>query len=245
MSIIYSIIGGIISSTLVNYFSDVLPGSRKISAPLCRGCQQQFHLIPYLLIKPCSNCGRKRGIRALVVVFLMVGSSFFLNQHPFFGLGYWASLPILVFFGTIVVIDIEHHLVLLETSLSGMLMLMVYGWYIRGIIPTILGGLAGFLILFTLFILGVGFARLVGRIRRRKVGEVAFGFGDVFAGTFLGLLAGWPGIAGVVILGMLTFAAFSVVYLLMLIATRRYRAFGNPLPFVPFLVLGTVVMHYL
>jgi hypothetical protein len=88
--------------------------------------------------------------------------------------------------GVIVVIDLEHRLVLFQTSLVGLGLCLVYGWVLRGISTALLGGLAGFGIMLAFFILGIVFTRLVGLMRGKKVGEVAFGFGDVFAGTFLG-----------------------------------------------------------
>ena len=92
------------------------------------------------------------------------------------------------------------------------------------------------------FILGIVFSKIVGMLRGIKVGEVAFGFGDVFAGTFLGLLVGWPLIAGAIVVGLLIFSVFSIVYLGVLIITKRYKAFNNPLPLTPFLILGALVM---
>lgn len=92
------------------------------------------------------------------------------------------------------------------------------------------------------FILGAVFALLVGLVRGKKVGEVAFGFGDVFAERFLGLLTGWPLIAGAIVVGLLVFSVFSIIYLGVLLVTKRYRAFNNPLPLTPFLILGAVMM---
>ena len=95
------------------------------------------------------------------------------------------------------------------------------------------------------FLLGLGFTRLVGKLRGRTISATAFGFGDVTAGTVLGLLTGRPGILGAIIIALLSFGALSLVYLLVLIVTRRYRSFASALPFAPFLVLGVVVMFYL
>jgi hypothetical protein len=132
--------------------------------------------------------------------------------------------------------------VLIETSLFGLVICFVYGWVLHGFIAALLGGLGGLGIMLGFFFLGAVFSRTVGALRGRKVGEVAFGFGDVFAGTFLGLLTGWPLIIGAITLGLLGFAAFSIVYLGVLLAAKRYRAFGNALPLAPFLILGAIVM---
>ena len=158
------------------------------------------------------------------------------------GVPWPAWLPLLAFLGVIFVIDMEHRLVLFQTSLVGLGVGFAYGWVLHGFSAALLGGLGGLGIMLSFFILGAVFSRIVGALRGKKVGEVAFGFGDVFAGTFLGLLTGWPLIMGAVTLGLLGFAAFSLVYLGVLLVTKRYRAFGNPLPLTPFLILGAVVM---
>jgi len=96
-----------------------------------------------------------------------------------------------------------------------------------------------------LFFLGIGFSKIVGKLRGRNISQVAFGFGDVFAGAFLGLLTAWPLIAGAIVVGMLVFAAYSLVYIAVLLVTKRYSAFASALPLAPFLILGAVVMLYL
>ncbi len=243
--IIVSMFAGILCGQLINYLADVLPGARQITEPACGTCLQPYGLMDYLLIRPCPGCGQHRGRRTGVVLIITTVLSLLLYHFPFSVYSYWASLPILVFFGVIMVIDIEHRLVLFETSLFGLGMFLLYGWLGRGLRSTAAGGLAGFLIMIVLYLLGVGFTKLVGWIKHKKLSEVAFGFGDVFAGTFLGLLAGWPAIAGATIIAMLAFGGFSFVYLLFLLLTKRYQAFGNALPFVPFLVLGTIMIFYL
>jgi hypothetical protein len=95
------------------------------------------------------------------------------------------------------------------------------------------------------YVLGIIFSFIIGRLKGRSLSEVAFGFGDVLAGTFLGLLAGWPGILGGIILALLIFAAFTILLLAGLILTKRYRAFTSAQPFVPFLIAGTIAMFYI
>ena len=65
------------------------------------------------------------------------------------------------------------------------------------------------------------------------------------AATVFGLLVGWPAIAGVIIIAIVSFALVSVITLILLIATKKYSAFSNALPFVPFLILGVIVVYYL
>ena len=95
------------------------------------------------------------------------------------------------------------------------------------------------------YFLGIAFSKIVEKLRHREISEVAFGFGDVTTSAILGLLTGWPVIIGAITLGFITFAAYSIILLLVLILTKRYHAFTNALPFTPFLILGTIIIYYL
>jgi hypothetical protein len=180
-----------------------------------------------------------------VVLILSIIASLLLVYFPLAGLGFWGSLPVMLFLGVIAVIDIEHRLVLVETFLFGVVFCLIFGVIMRGVSPTLFGGLGGLLIMLMFFMLGILFSKIVGALRGRKIGKVAFGFGDVFAGTFLGLLTGWPLIAGAIMIGLLAFAVYSLVYIGYLLITKRYSAFATALPLAPFLILGTIVVFYL
>ncbi|MCJ7695981.1 MAG: prepilin peptidase [Anaerolineaceae bacterium] len=244
MQLIINAFVGVIVGIIINYFSDVLPVSRRISRPLCKGCNQPYSLKDYLVKLKCSNCGKKPSLRSIIVLLSSVAICILLNFFPFSILGFWATLPILAFLGTIMVIDIEHKLVLFETSIFGFVLLLIYGLILRNWLGTIIGALIGFLIMLLFYYLGKGFTKLLGKLRHQEVSEVAFGFGDVFAGTFLGLLAG-PSIIGAIFLAMLAFGAFSLVLILALLLSKRYRSFSNAQPFAPFLILGVIATFYL
>jgi len=70
---------------------------------------------------------------------------------------------------------------------------------------------------------------------------VAFGFGDVTLAGVIGLAVGFPGIVVALTLGVLAGGVFSLGYLLFMIARGRYVAF-TPIPYIPFLVLGALVV---
>jgi prepilin signal peptidase PulO-like enzyme (type II secretory pathway) len=243
--VILSLPIGVIVGTLINYLADVLPATRRLTRPACPECDQAYSLKEYLFAWRCAHCGARRSVRRAIVLVGAVTACVSLVFFPLTGLGFWASLPLLIFLGVIAVIDIEHRLVLVETFLFGLALCFIYGVVLHGFVTTLTGGLGGLLIMLTFFLLGMVFSRVVGALRGRKVGKVAFGFGDVFAGTFLGLLMGWPLIAGAVVIGMLVFAVYSLVYIAVLLATKRYSAFATALPLAPFLILGTVVVLFL
>lgn len=245
LSLVFAVLAGAAASFLINYLSDVLPQTRRLSKPQCPECETPYTPKDYFLLRNCQNCGQKRSLRTYIVLVGSILASVLLQFFPFANLSFWASLPLLIFLGTVVVIDVEHRLVLVETSLFGIVLCLVYGLILRNPTNTLLGGLNGFLIMLFFYVLGILFSCIVGKLQKKSIKEVAFGFGDVAAGTFLGLLTGWPGILGAIILALLIFAGFTILLLLGLFLTKRYRAFTNAQPFVPFLILGTIIMFYL
>lgn len=245
LSLLLSAVSGVLAGMLINYLADVLPESRRFSKPRCPECEVPFSFKDYLLLRKCPQCENKLSGRNYFVLVGAVLASVLLQFFPFAGLSFWATLPLMIFLGTILVIDMEHRLVLIETSLFGIIICLIYGLILRTPMQTLLGGLNGFLFMLVFYVLGIIFTVLVGKLRGKKVSEVAFGFGDVLAGTFLGLLTGWPGILGAIILALLIFSIFSILLLLGLFITKRYKSFTSAQPLVPFLVLGAVIMLYL
>ena len=245
LSWVVRVLVGLAAGVMINYLADVLPKSRRFARPVCQACDQSLSIKDYLLLRNCPECRNWRRVRSIIVLLAAATVSILLSIFPFAGLNYWASLPILVFLGAIVVIDIEHRLVLYETSLVGVALFLIYGIVLRGIVATLSGGLGGFAIMMVFFLTGFLFVRILGRIRNKEIKEVAFGFGDVAAGTFLGLFTGWPVILGAVIIAFVVFGIYSLFVLLALLVTKKYRAFSNALPFAPFLVLGVIVIFYL
>ena len=242
--ILVMIIGGIIG-ILINYFSDVLPVSRRFSRPLCSVCNQPFSIKDYLISRRCSLCGNRTSTRSIIVLMSAIVICILIKYFPFSILGFWATLPILIFLGVIMVIDIEHRVVLVQTSIFGFVLLFIYGIKLNDLSSTIFGALAGFLIMLSFYYLGLAFTKIIGKLRNQKIDEVAFGFGDVCLGTILGLLTGWPSIVGAFFISIFTFVAFSLVLFIALILTKRYHAFSNTQPFTTFLILGAIAVFYL
>ena len=241
--IIKIFVGGIIG-ILINYLSDVLPISRKFSQPICKECNAPYTLKQYLSFSKCQQCGRRISTRTVLVPILSMGTCVLLHYFPFSTLSFWATLPILVFFAVMAIIDIEHHLIMIQMSLLGAILFFIYGLIIRGIRATLMGALVGFVITIFFYLLGIVFSRIVGKIRHKEISEVAFGLGDVLAGTFLGFLVG-PEILGAIFIALASFGVFSLFYILVLLLTRKYHAFTSALPFAPFLILGAIMIIYL
>lgn len=245
MSLILAVIFGVIAGFVINYFSDVLPVFRSISRPLCGACNQPYSIKDYLISFKCSNCGHRASPRTFIVLMGAVICCVLLLSFPFSNFGFWATLPILVFLGVIMVIDIEHRVVLFPTSIFGAILFLVYGIILRGALMTMAGGLAGFFIMLSFYFLGIVFSKIVGKLRHREIEEVAFGFGDVLVGTFLGLLAGWPAVVSAILIAFIVFTVFSFLLLALLILTKKYHAFSHAQPFAVFLIIGAIVIFYL
>lgn len=244
MPFIINVVVGALIGLLINYLADVLPITRKFSRPICLNCGKPFTFREYLFSFKCSKCGNKTSIRVIVVLLLSIACSVMIEFFPFANLGFWATLPLLLFLGVILVIDIEYRVVLKETSYIGLVLMFGYGIYLHGFLPTLFGGLAGLLIMLGFYFLGILFNKLMGRIRGQQIEEVALGFGDVYVTTFLGFLTGWPAIIAVLILAILASGVFSLFYILVKSILRKYQSF-SAIPYTPFLILAAVAIFFL
>ena len=150
---------------------------------------------------------------------------------------------LLAYFGLVLVIDLEHRLILHPVSLAGAMIALGAGLWRHNVFTTITGGLAGFTIMFGLYLLGGVFARLFIKRTLTPFDEVALGFGDVTLSAVIGLTLGWPGVVAALLLGVLAAGLFSSAFLLIMLARRRYVAF-TPIPYGPFLVLGALLVYF-
>jgi hypothetical protein len=244
MKILIYIGVGVLISLLLNYLADVLPKDRKFSRPVCHQCEHPFTAIEYLFSFRCPNCHTRPSARYWVVLVLSMLFSAALALFPLGLLNYWVSLPLVTFMALIVIIDIEHRAVLIETDIVGLILGLVYGLLFHKPLNMFFGGLFGIGIMLGLYYLGILFNRVLGKIRKQEIEEVALGLGDVFVCGYLGLVAGWPQAVGMVIIAILLGGFFSLGYLLFKLATKKYSAF-SAIPYAPFLILATLIMFYL
>ena len=229
---------------LVNYLSDVLPCKRRLTKPFCIHCQAPIPWSNYLLWpRRCPGCAKRRGWRAWCVEIFYVFSAVLLWSSPTEKLGYWGGLFLLAYFGLVVVVDMEFKLILHPVSIFGAVVGLGIGIYLHGWQSTLIGGVVGYGSMYALYVLGAGLLWLVNRMRGQKVDDVALGFGDVNLSGILGLILGWPGIGLGLILAIFIAGAVSLVYLLVMLALRKYRLFAA-IPYGPFLIAGAMVLIY-
>lgn len=234
---------------IINYLSDVLPLTRRFSEPTCLQCGAGFSLTDYLLFKRCTN-GHARPVRVWLVQIALIALSLHTFNQPPAKIGYWAGAVLLVYLGIVFVIDMEHRLILHPTSIAGSLLALALGTVSHGLVPTLLGGLGGFVILLIFYLFGVLFAKLRAR-RMRAQGmdvddEEALGQGDVILATVLGFLVGWPLIWFLIVISTLLGGIVSFLLVVGLLITRRYNsnALMMFIPYGPYFIIGAALIVY-
>lgn len=238
------IIIGWLSGAFVNYISDVLPYYRRLAHPVCHNCEKPQPYLNYLFWpRVCPYCQQRRSVRSWIVELLAVIIAIWLYMQSSLILGFWLSLVITIYFGVVVVIDLEHHLIMHPISLVGSFLGFGIGIQLHGITETILGGLAGFGSMLILYFLGALFSRYIVRRRREGFTDEALGFGDVILGGVLGLLLGWPVIIVGLFFAIILAGAGSLLYLMFTIVGKNYKAFTF-IPYGPFMVAGAAALIF-
>lgn len=249
---------GWIAGFFVNYASDVLPITRRFSQPACLNCQTAFSWADYLTLRTCHHCGTRRSLRTWIVQIGAVASFLYFWLFPPIGLGLPSGLIVLTYFGLIIVIDLEHKLILHPTSKAGAVLGLITGTVVfskvgtvpSAILTSILGGVAGFGIMFILY----QFGAFVARIRAKRMqaagqgddGEEALGGGDVYLAGVLGLMLGWPNIILGLTYGVLIGGFVSLLAIIQLFVKKRYaeNTMMTFIPYGPSLILGAFYVLY-
>jgi len=246
---IIPLLAGWAAGWIVNYLSDVLPLTRRLSKPICMYCGSRFSFRQYIFFMRCEN-DHPRSIRLWIVQIAMTLMSVYAYSQPPAKIGYWAGVVLLIYLGVVFVIDMEHRLILHPTSIAGSLLALTLGTVSHGLVPTLLGGLGGFLILLVFYLFGVLFAKLRAR-RMRAQGleaddEDALGQGDVILATVLGFLVGWPLIWFLIIISTLLGGIVSLLLVVGLLVTRRYNANALMMfiPYGPYFLIGAALIVY-
>jgi len=248
--LIFPILLGWFAGIVINYLADVLPMTRRFSQPACPQCGAPFTWKDYLFFQACIN-GHKRTARFWVVQIVIMAISVYTWFQPPSKIGYGLGLLLITYFGVVFVIDVEHRLILHPTSIFGSLLGLVVGFTSNGLVPTLLGGLGGFLIMLGLYYFGVLFSLLrAKRLRARGQAaddEEALGAGDVILAAILGFILGWPLIWFSLLFGILLGGLFGLLLIAFLFVVRKYKEniFMVFMPYGPFLILGAFFIIFL
>ncbi len=243
-------LAGWLGGWIVNYLADTLPVTRRLSRPACPQCGREYSLADYLGFRNCANCGRRRGLRPWIVQGIMVALSLYTWLKPH-RMGYALGMILLAYFAVVIVIDLEHRLILHPTSIVGALLALGIGVWTQGVLPTLLGGLAGLVIMLALYYLGVLFSKF--RARRLKAAgqptdsEEALGAGDVILAGILGLVLGWPIIWFGLLLGILLGGLVGVVLIAAMLVRGRYgkQALMIFMPYGPYFIISAFFILFL
>lgn len=245
---------GLLVGALINLCADQLPRWRRLRrAPFCPYCDQArppwswISIIAYLSFRPqCPHCTAPISWRHPIVELGTAGLFGFLWYR--FGQGEVSSLliPYTIYSAILVlvlVIDLEHKLILNVVIVPAWLLALV-GSLVH---PTahfyqlaILGGVLGFGLLYLVYLLGKLFVVGMSRMRGKPVNAVAFGFGDVRLGGFIGLVLGFPDVLDAIFLAILLGGLGGLLYwFVQALILRRYSMF-TAIPYGPFLVAGAM-----
>jgi prepilin signal peptidase PulO-like enzyme (type II secretory pathway) len=244
MGIIFGLVVlGLLGAILVNYIADVLPETRSLGQPVCWNCHTEISWTDYLLFRSCRNCGKFRSRRTYIILVLIPVIMVYLRLVPPRQLELPLAFILLMYLFLIAAIDIEHRLILHLTSIAGGLIGLGIGVHLYGIVPTLIGGAAGYGVMLVFYYFGELFVRYMSKRRNEATEEVALGFGDVNLAGITGLLLGWP----VIILGLLfTILAGGLVSLLIVVVMlvrRQYKAFFA-IPYGPFMILSILILLF-
>jgi prepilin signal peptidase PulO-like enzyme (type II secretory pathway) len=176
----------------------------------------------------------------MALIFAVIAAQFTANR----------SLPFLLFYAPclilIVIIDVEHRWVFLETILPAAIVALAEATFWTRVVPhdELKGGLYGFVIMVILYLLGMLFGQIMGTINKRPVNRTVFGFGDVYIGTLAGLLVGWRSLGLALLIMVLAGAIAALLFIAnKLVRARRYRLY-SAIPYGPYIVIGTATMLY-
>ncbi len=228
---------GLVLGSFLNVCSDRLPGGRSIINPPsnCAACGYRLgvrDLVPlfsYLWLRGrCRYCHIPIP-RRLPAVELAMGIAFpLLYWHHGLSLELGFSLVYVCLLTLIFIIDIEHQLILDKVVYPGMGLALAFSFFnpalgaVAGspVLSSLSGGATGLVIILLPFLIARG----------------GMGLGDVKMAALVGLVTGFPKVFIALFLSIMVGGLVAVALLTLGIKKRR-----QPIPFGPFLAIGTMV----
>jgi prepilin signal peptidase PulO-like enzyme (type II secretory pathway) len=258
MIVLALIAGGWLAGFGLNWLADSLPPDETgLTPPLRRPhCADCGHALPLwqwsalarliALGSRCEACGAAQTWRPLAVELGAAGAAVGVWWWAGGAWGQWWPAALFISLAILVaVIDLEHLLILRVVMLPAALVLGGISALSpdRGWSSTLLGGLAGYGMVYAIYLAGQVFAAL--RRRGRQAGdedETPFGGGDVNLAGVLGLALGWPRIWPALVLGIFAGGVIASTYAL--VQWARRRPIAGELPYGPSLLLGALLVYF-
>lgn len=240
----YIVISGFIGGLFVNFIIEWFYVRRKFLSPECENKIKEDGWFKYLILPiKFKACEKAKIVRIWVVEIFFIFVSVWLWFAPPEKVEYWWGFGLMLYFVVVVVMDMEYRVVLHPISISGGIIGLAFGSWFHGFVNSLLGGLAGFGIMFLLYKFGEVFIRWMGKRRGQEIDEIALGFGDVNIAGVVGLMLGWPGITLGLFIAIMVGGVVSFLYLVIMILLGRLKIF-SAIPYAPFLIFSAFILLY-
>ncbi len=253
--ILFAIVYGVIVGAIANALADELPYQRPPTMPRypdgeARRGMLMSGLLTFLMGKRTSSQGNKLDFRHPLTELLAIALTLWtLNASTIYQVSavqviFW--LIYVALFALIIVIDMEHHLILIVV-INPFVIITVVDALLTGrqpdtIIEALIGGAVGYGVFFILFNGGAFFAYVLGKLRGQAITEVAFGFGDVMLAGVVGLVLGWKAFLFAMVATILLGAAGALAIIIyQRIFKGGYSAFAA-MPYGPYIVAGAMLV---
>lgn len=256
MSIVVVALIGILAGGMVNALADDLPYHRWPALPRYPDGERRpltawLGLTAFLLGQRTSSGGAQLswryplaeiGTSGLMVLALLLTQS----DPDVSSLQQVFYLAYMAIFVLIIVIDVEHRLILFAVIVPSCALAILDAMLTPvsskpDLSTALIGGLVGFGVFFIMYLGGILFSYLIAKMRGYELPEVAFGYGDVMLSTLCGLILGWQPLIFAMFITVFLGAFGALVYLFVRKLSGRYNLF-TPLPYGPYIVIGTLVM---
>ena len=240
---------GVLLGAALNVLADNLPAGRWPARPACAHCGQphpphQWVALAALLFGGrCQHCGTRIGLRHSLVELAAALALVYIWARWGGSLVFVFNAVVTLWLLLITVIDAEHRLILRVVVYPAAVFALVWGLLDpdKGVSRTLVGGAVGFGITYLFYLFGRVFSRVAGRLRGEELSEVAFGWGDVNFGLFIGLAVGWPSVMFALFIAVLA-GGLAGALLLVFTRLRGHNAAFLAMPYGPFLALGALTM---
>ncbi len=251
---LYALLGFLVGAFL-NLCADQLPRTRQLHwPPVCPYCNRPrppwawIGTLAYLRLKPeCPYCAAPISWRHPLVELGTAALFAFVWQRYHTSallIPYTLYSAILVL---VLVIDLEQRLILNLVIYPAWAVALLASFFHPRLYfyrLALLGGVTGFGLLFLVYLGGELFVRVLSRRQGRVPDTVAFGFGDVRLGGFIGLILGFPDVLTALFLAVLLGGVAGLLYwFVQAVLFRRYSLF-TAMPYGPYLVIGAMAVMF-